>query len=224
MGKQAILEELDELLNIPQFERVLFHKLEELRLYFRDEVAFYRKLKEEFKKSAYGDMEICEDAEEERIQTYYFEINEDEAGEWFAAELEPAPPFGCNIYDILPNEIIKYISSFKTAPGKIETKKGFSLPTVKRKTFDLKFSKYSDQHALGTVRCIRARVEAPDVKENLEDCPEIYHYIKNIANAGDEHNYKELFFYMQKYEELRAYFFAELQLKMKPMLAGDMVD
>ena len=222
MPKQAILEELNELMNIPQFERVLFHKVEELKLYFQDEVSFYRKLKEKFKKSAYGDMEICEDPDEERIQTYYFELNEGE-DVWFIADMEPAPPYGLNYYDILPDELIKYICSYKPSPGKIETRKDFSLPTVKRKTFDLNFSKYSDNHALGTVKCYRIRAESADELENPEDCTEIYNYISN-ANRDDELNYKELFYYMQKYEELKTYFFAELHLKMKPLIAGNMVE
>ena len=75
MGKQEILDELTELLNIPQIERIIFHKVEELKLYLKDEVNLYKSLKSDFKRSAYGDMRICEDPGERKVQTYHFELN-----------------------------------------------------------------------------------------------------------------------------------------------------
>lgn len=222
MGKQELLDELNELLSIPQFERIVFHKVEELKLYLKDEVALYRDLKKSFKTSAYGDMQICGDTEDKVSQTYHFELNRNGKGEWIPTEVEPPPPPGRDIYDIIPEEIIEYISSFKTVSNKIETRRDFSFPTLKGEKFELRFAKYSDDHALGTVRCHRTGGENSDEKEEFDHIAEIYNYTER--EIDDEGSYKELFYYMQKYPALKTYFFTDFHMKMKPLIVGNLVE
>ena len=223
MKKQVILDELNELLNIPQLERIVFHKMEELKLYFQDEIKRYRDLKEYFKKAAYGTMEILEANKEmvKKDQTYHFELHCPAGGSWVATAIEPSPPSGYEIYDIIPEKIVEYIGSFVTGPGKIENLEKFSLPTLKEKSFDLTFTKYSEWHALGTIRTCKIPIGEGTEGEKPTPSPEIYYYDKKDTDKGD---YQELFYYMQKYPPLRRYFFTEFHMKVKPLILGNLVE
>ena len=221
--KQEKLDELNELLNIPQLERILFHKVEELKLYFKDEIQRYRGLKEEFKRSAYGDLHVLggQRGKSKKVQAYHFELNRTKDGQWIATSIEPSPPSGCEIYDIIPEEIVQYIGSSNTGPDKIEVKKDFSLASLKGKAFDLRFLKFSDRHVLGTLKAYEIPPANGAEGEKTNHMTEIYNYDKKETAKG---NYKELFYYMQKYPELRRYFFTELHMKMKPLIMGNLVE
>jgi len=220
MKKQVILDELNELLDIPQLERIIFHKMEELKLYFQDEIKRYRDLKDYFKKSAYGNLEILEANKEteKKNQTYHFELHCSTGGAWLATSIEPSPPAGYDIYDIIPEKIVEYIGSFITAPGKIERLEKFSLPTLKEKSFDLAFTKYSEWHALGTIRFYNIPT-GDGIKDEKKD--QIYYYDKKDTDKGD---YQELFYYMQKYPPVKRYFFTELHMKVKPLIVSNLVE
>jgi hypothetical protein len=228
MGKQEILDELNEFLNIPQFERIIFHKVEELKLYLKDEIDLYRSLKQSFKKTAYGDMEICddEDSEKPRHQVYHFELNSTDTDAWVATGIEPSPPPGCSAYDIIPEEIIQYMNTFETAPDRIESRREFMLPALKGKAFDLRFTRYSDHHILGTIKSYRVGAAEGDEQETMEpiDTGDIYHYEYKPFEDDDESNFKEFFYYMQKYPALKAYFFTELHMKMKPLIMANIAE
>jgi hypothetical protein len=228
--KQKILDELDELLDIPQIERIIFHKVEELKLYLADEIAHFREIKRYFKKLAYGEMKVLngEDAlkagEHERKhkpeQTYYFALHKGPDEHWNAVRLGPSPPAGYDISDIVPEGIAEYIGAFETTTGKLETVTDVSLPSIKGMRFDLHFTRYSPNHVLGTIkRC--------PLEENIGDDADdvfiegIYNYNKKDSQKND---YKELLYYMQKYPPLRMYFFTELHMKMKPLIKGKLVD
>jgi hypothetical protein len=223
MKKQVILDELNELLNIPQLERIVFHKIEELKLYFRDEIKRYRDLKAFFKKTAYGHMEILDENNgmEKKKQMYHFELHCTMGGPWQATSIEPPPPAGFDIYDIIPEKMVEYIGSFQTAPGKIEKLAKFSLPTLKEIAFDLIFTKYSEWHILGTI----SRCSIPTDDQSKDEKPDhmtgIYYYHKKDTDKAD---YKELFYYMQKYPALRRYFFTEFHMKVKPLIVGDLIE
>jgi hypothetical protein len=225
MGKQEILDELNELLNIPQFERIVFHKVEELKLFLKDEIDFYRDIKSNFKKSAYGDLGIIEGDEwiDNSSQTYHFELSCSESQEWIAVSLEPSPPPGYDTYDILPLEMIRYMSTYATEPDKIHSEREYKLPDLIGKAFDLRFTKYSDSHILGTLKAYKAKEsDSAELESDAIPTNQIYHY--NQYDAGDENNYKELMYYMKKYPALKAYFFTELNMKMKPLIIGNLVN
>ena len=223
MKKQVILDELNELLDIPPLERIIFHKMEELKLYFQDEIKRYRDLKEYFKRAAYGKMEILEANKEtkEKTQTYHFELHCSTGGSWLATSIEPSPPSGYEIYDIIPEKIVEYIGSFITTPGKIEKLEKFSLPALKEKSFDLTFTKYSEWHALGTIRTCKIPTGDSTKDEKPGQSTDIYYYDKKDTDKGD---YQELFYYMQKYPPVRRYFFTEFHMKVKPLIVGNLVE
>jgi hypothetical protein len=138
-----------------------------------------------------------------------------------ATSIEPSPPSGYEIYDIVPEKIIEYIGSFTSPPGKIEKLEKFSLPTLKEKVFDLTFTKYSEWHALGTIRSCKIPTDDITKDKKPDHMTDIYYYNKEDTEKGD---YKELFYYMQKYPPLRHYFFTEFHMKVKPLIEGDLVE
>jgi hypothetical protein len=180
-------------------------------------------LKEYFKKIAYGDMEILEANKEmgEKSQAYHFELYCPMDGPWQATSIEPSPPSGYEILDIIPEKIIEYIGSFITTPGKIENLEKFTLPTLIEKAFDLTFTKYSEWHVLGTIRSCNIPTGDSTKDEKPDHMTEIYNYNKSDTEKGD---YKELFYYMQKYPVLKRYFFTELHMKVKPLIVGNLVE
>jgi hypothetical protein len=235
MNKQEILAVLDELLNIPQFERIMVHKIEELKLYLEDEIEHYRQLKAYFKKLAYGDMIVLRNEEDEKEksveinwinggdkpeQTYHFELNQEKDNQWNVARLEPSPPRAYDIYDIIPEDVIEYIVSFDTSTGKMETITGLSLPAVGGIRFDLHFTKYSLHHILGTIKTHHLE-QTEDSEDGEEIIEKTYNYTRRKPGEND---YKELICYMYKYPPLRIYFFTEFHMKMKPLINGKMVD
>lgn len=228
MAKQEIVDELNELLNIPQFERIIYHKVEELKLYFKDEIDLYRTLKKNFKKSAYGDMQLIDGERQDDLppRTYHFELNLAEDGRWLIANLEPSPPLGHDAYDILPEAVIKHMTATSVNPDHIEVNREFTLQSFKDRSFDLRYTRYSQHHLLGTVQIhsvpVQEVLETDEEELSEEPLMEIYNYQQD--NTDDESNFKELFYYMQKYPALKTYFFTELHMKMKPLIIGKLVE
>jgi hypothetical protein len=215
MEKQKIIDELTELLNIPQFERIIYHKIEELKTYFRDEISLYTNLKKDFQKAAYGNMQIFENEEHIRSQTYRFELDRNEDNLWIPTEIEPPPPSMSEISNIIPPEIIEYITNFKSNPTKIETINNFTLPTLRGKMYNLRFAKYSDHHALGTITEIRTKKETQHQGAEADNLVDINDYYKEDTV---ELNYKELMYYMEKFPAFKEHVFSEFFMRWKPLI------
>lgn len=212
--KQEILDELEELLNIPQMERIIHHKVEELKLYLKDEIDHYRELKEGLRRSVYGEMTVLETDMETSGQepVFLFQLNKEGDEHWGPPRLEPPPPRGYDAGDILPDPVVEHIVSDKFPLREFQTIPGLSLPEIADNRFDLDFIKYSEHHILGTV--CRREVPSDAAVE------EISHYDPREA---EENNYNELLYYMQKFPPLRIYFLTEFHMKVKPLINGDMV-
>lgn len=218
--KQETIDELIELINIPQFERIIFHKIEELKFLLKDEIALYKSLRETFQVRTHGNMKVCEDDGKERTQTYRFELNLDEDGEWVPTGISPSPPPSCHVFDIVPKEVIHYISKFKPDPGKIEKIKEFSSAKLEGKIFELTFTRYSHRHALGTICELKEKIpiQPCDDPDNIIDINDSY---KKEPEGG---NYKELVFYMEKFPKFKAHIFSEFFLKWKPLIDNQMIE
>lgn len=215
MEKQKIIDELTELLNIPQFERIIYHKVEELKTYLRDEISLYKNLKKDFQKAAYGNMRVFENKEQIRSQTYRFELDRNEDNQWISTEIEPSPPSRSDISDIIPQEIVEYITGFKSNPTKIETVNNFTLPALRGRMFNLRFAKYSDNHALGTIIEIQQKKESSPLSAELNNLMDINDYYKEDTV---ELNYRELMYYMEKFPAFKEHVFSEFFMRWKPLI------
>jgi len=211
--KRDLLDELEDLLNIPQLERIIHHKVEELKIYLKDEIDHYMELKDLLRRSVFGKLTVVEPGIEpggqERV--FLFQLDKDANDRWGPPVLEPSPPPGYHIGDILPDRVVNQIVGDEFPLGEFQTVTGLALPGIEVAFFDLYFIKYSESHILGTV-CRR------DTPSTAVD--EVHHYDPREAVDG---NYNELILYMQKFPSLRIYFLTEFHMKMKPLINGNMV-
>jgi hypothetical protein len=216
MGKKEMLEELDDLLSIPQIDRIIFHKIEELKSYFEDEVSLYMNLKEGFRKAAYGNMQIYEGVESKKNQTYQFRLDKDENDEWNITDIEPSPRRGIEPNDIVPRVLIDFMTSFKSNPAKIEVLQNFTHPDVKGRGFHLRFAKYSDRHLLGTIT--EYRIETEETSAEVSKAAKIVEINDYYKNESPEFNYRELKYYMENFPEFKDHILSEFFLRWKPLI------
>jgi hypothetical protein len=212
MRKQAIIDELNELMNIPWFERIIYHKLEELKISLREEITMYRKLKSNFKKTHQNHLYIFDNEHQKKIPTYRFELNKQENDEWILTKIEPFPNDGTKVDDIVPKSIINHISCVKTDRLRIHHYSGSGIPPKNGKSFDVEFTKYSDFHAFGTVH------EKPDELNWNEKSDQLNLMESNNGKIPDEIKYDELFYFMQKYPHVKYYILSYFYMKLRPDL------
>jgi len=223
LEKEELLEEIKEMLNIPQLERIIFHKINELKFFFREEVERYRNLKAKFRQEAYGDIHVLDTRleVENEFQTYHFELNLNKKKQWIVSAIEPSPPPGYETEDIIPNEIIKYIASIEGNSSKIETQKNVSFPSIKGKRFDLSFMRYSNSLILGTIKGFNIPIDDVADTGPPDDLSDLYY---NNQDNNDEKNFRDLIYFMQKYPSVKNYFFTELNMKMRPLIQGKIIE
>jgi hypothetical protein len=220
MDREELIAEFSELLTIPEFEKIITHKIEELKLLLSDEITLYKNVKHTFEKTAKGNMVVCEDNGIERGPTYRFELNRTEAGEWIPARIDPPLPPYRDRFDVIPHEVIQYISRFTPNPLKIEKIREYAPPSLKERIFEFSFTRYSHHHALGTICEIKKRtipeLSKPDKRSNI-----------GIDNAytknSEDGNYREFVFYMEKFPIFKDHQFSEFFQKWKPLFDNGMI-
>ncbi len=215
MGKKEMLDELDELLNIPQAERILFHKVKELKTLLRDEISLYRDLKDGFRSTAYGKMHIYEEKEQKKLPTHRFQLDKDEHEKWKITDIDPSPHAGIEAGEIVPPLIVKYMDSFSADATKIETVPDFSHPDLGDRAFLLRFAKYSDRHIMGTIAETQPKKEGPPAEPEAGKVVDINDYYNKDKTRF---NYRELMSYMERFPALRDHIFAEFLMRWKPLI------
>ena len=193
MDKRIDIDELAELLNIPEFERIVYHKVEELKCVMSDRIAYYLNLKNNFKKTAYGNLQIFENNEYAGRRIFRFELNKSEEGRWIPTVVEPDLPAGCNVYDIIPPAVIKFVACFKTESNRIRKHRGGFQTTTGKRQFAIEFTKYSDIHILGTI------VESTEefVANEVKDRQNVVKLDFPAHRSDNGNNFEELIHYMQ---------------------------
>lgn len=220
MDKQERIKEIIELMNIPEFEKLINIKIEELKIILAKKVKLYYKLKNEFKGSNQEDgLQLFEDGSVDRSkQTYFFELNriEDSSNklgyQWILKKIDPEPE--ADIEEIIPSEVIAIIGRHKTNPTKIEFDEFYSKSLEKK--FDIKSIKYNDSRVFGTIRTIR---EDKKVKESqLDDKSDTITLDVHQEKKENEKKYTELFRYMEKYPEIKDHIFTYFYMIQKPVV------
>jgi len=230
MTSRIDLDELSELINIPEFERIIYHKIEELKFVLADKINMYRNLKHNFKKTAYGHMHLFENETPKETPVFRFELHEIEDSGWHLSKIEPNPPEGVEIEDIIPRRIIKHIIGYETNHEKIYryVGKGDTVGDSMSQTngndsgdaFTVEFSKFSENHILGTIRRAGPQEAKGSAVKDLKIIKADWHYEKN----GDEENFRELFHYMQKYPEIKNQIFSEFFHRTKPRIDNQILN
>ncbi len=193
MDKRIDIEEFIELLNIPEFERIVYHKVEELKCVMSDRIAYYLNLKNNFKKTAYGNLQVFENEDYTGRRTYRFELSKSEDGRWLPTVVEPDLPAGCNVYDVIPPAVIKFVACFKTESNRIRKHKGSFQTTAGKRSFEIEFTKYSDIHILGTIT--ESTEEFAGI--GLKDRQNVVKLDFPSQKSSNRNNFEELIQYMQ---------------------------
>ncbi|MCX6582809.1 MAG: hypothetical protein NT166_21750 [Candidatus Aminicenantes bacterium] len=203
------INELIEILSIPEIEDIIWKKLESLKT---DEPAKFIRLYKEKKKTLR--QEIFENKRKEAEETdkarhddlRWFEIVlfNAEAHWWKLTAMEPVPMTYYDKTEILPVEVIKAVEESPVDRGKVRKITNLRSDLV-GKSFDLTFIHYSCNNAFGTIR------ENPGARE-MRHQEQDYTLNENMDMA-----YNVFFTYMKRYPEIRDYFFNEFFNIIKPM-------
>jgi hypothetical protein len=219
MNKQERVKELFELMNIPEFEKLINIKIEELKIILAKKVNLYYKLKNEFKGTNQEGLHLFENGSLDRSkQTFFFELNRIEdtnsttGYQWILKKIDPEP--NGDIAGIIPADVIPLIGRHKTNPTKIEFDEYFSEKLNKK--FDIKSIKYNDSRVFGTIRTIREnkKVKASELEDKSDTITLDVHQEKK----ENEKKYTELFRYMEKYPEIKEHIFTYFYMIQKPVI------
>lgn len=239
--KQEVIKEFSELINVPQFERIIIHKINELKELFSEEIELYRNIKDNFSenssaapldnKAPAAALPPVNGGDPVRfISQYSFQLDRDPGGEWLPACIDPPPPISPG--EIVPPEIIKYIATFEPNPGKIEIRKNFTLPSLDGRYFDLNFTRYSHHHALGMIAEHKIIPFTPRRTNNTAPAPcETNAVVNNIININDTNSkspekgdFRSLIYYMEQFPALKKHIFTEFFMKWKPLIDNRLIE
>jgi hypothetical protein len=215
--RHKMIEDLNELINIPDVDTYIFLTIEQAKIKFSDEILNYRQLKNSFHQVKRGNMTLIEDKQRNiHAESFYFEVkrikpkNGKLKHQWVITKIKPKPKQ--EYVDIIPIEFINSIDFYMVDPDKIETFKRFKSRSLK-KFFDIRFTRYSETHVMGSIR--ESKVESLNTKdEDFEDEREAFKL--NLGQTSIKEDYMELFRYMEEFPEIKEDIFNRFNMVQKP--------
>lgn len=208
-------DELLELLNIPEFERLIYNKIEETKEILKDKIDSYKNIKEYLKKTTSRNPSYINDDPSRRVQIYRFEFNRIETMEWIPVMVDPLPPNGCSIEDIIPTSLVRHIASYPVNPHRVQNFKIETKETGIHRCQEVEFIRYSEDYLFGGIRLI-------DISEQNDSGNHAESLIVEIEwdydKKGDEKNFQDLFYYMQRFPEIKNCILGDFFHRLKPRL------
>ncbi|MDD1648740.1 MAG: hypothetical protein LUQ42_05590 [Methanomicrobiales archaeon] len=200
------INELIDLLHVPEVEKRLYLKIEELKSSeYENKITLYKQKVENYKNILFKNKKQHDTLAIEEGQPYWFELTRFKGCQWQVTRLEPEPPPYLDILEIIPPDIIKLIDLSLTDPDKIESRCNI-LSTTFNITYDLEFVRCSANHAIGTI-CETCRTpQSMGIK---------LHEKAYLENNHIDFALKSFFSYMQKIPTIRTYFLNEFFSKIK---------
>jgi len=215
MNRQQQINEIMELMNIPEFEKLIGIKVEELKIILDKQIKLYRNLKSEFSHGAEKRrLRSIENKSLEPVkETYFFELNRIEDTDhtrgckWILRRMEPEPELDAE--EVIPDSLIEILSSHSTDPLKIEFDEFYSDRLAGK--LDVRSIKYNDARIFGTLRLISQNKKVTERSGTITlDVPR--------EEMEQEQRYTELFRYMEKYPQIREHIFTYFYMIQKPMV------
>jgi hypothetical protein len=127
-----LIEEIKDLVEIPEIERIIRHRIEELKYMLSESIYLYRDIEEsllELKPPKHpGKMHLC---------GQIFELTLIGKKTWIPSIPYPLKDF--DIYGIIPQEVIDFIVKYKTQIGMPILLPGTTFPGLEERKFDLSF-------------------------------------------------------------------------------------
>jgi hypothetical protein len=139
-----LIEEIKDLVEIPEIERIIRHRIEELKYMLSESIYLYRDIEEsllELKPPKHpGKMHLC---------GQIFELTLIGKKTWIPSIPYPLKDF--DIYGIIPQEVIDFIVKYKTQIGMPILLPGTTFPGLEERKFDLSFEKINNKLFTGII-------------------------------------------------------------------------
>ncbi len=211
-----MIEDLHELIEIPEVDTYIFLTIEQAKIKFAEEIRNYYHVKNTFQRTKRGNLMLIEDKNpSQQTQSYYFEFKRIKPKDsmlkfqWLIATIKPTPKE--DPWQIIPVEFMNMMDFHAVDPDKIETFKNFKSRSLK-KYFDIRFTRYSDTHVMGSIR-----ENCKEVADNTDENEQEQEAFKlNLSKKNTKRDYMELFRYMEEYPEIREDIFNRFDMVQKP--------
>jgi len=198
MSNDRFLREIEDLLNIPEFKKILTHRVAELKLLLSDDIGHYRNVT--------GMINPGKRANS--AEGMQFELIRFGNSLWIPSLPEQPDQTEETVYDFIPEPLINYITDFDIEQGEIKMISALELPELKGKSFNLSFEKPSEDFIIGIISEKRNEDEMtgntePEVEVNFKDMELFFTYLLNFP-----------FFYK--------HILNEFKMMWKPLIDSDM--
>jgi hypothetical protein len=227
--REQKINELLELMNIPEIEAAVFHHLNLIKNEAKDEINLYRNLRNGFMATVFEGMYVYTgEQQQEEFPVYYFEAQRKAPNNWVLTDINPQPPDEVDIDEIIPRDIINLIgaqniefNSIKSLKNEVETPSGY-------KSFFTRFARHSDYLVVGSIRRIKTWREQGGKKKSdsaSEDqaAPQgrsrvVKNAVVEFKDRDDLGTVKTLFYYIQKYPEVKYQLCEDFYNRIKPRI------
>lgn len=227
--REQKINELLELINIPEIEAAVFHHLNLIKREVEEEINLYRNLKSGFKLTVYGDLYIYTGQKREGFPVYYFELRRKARNHWVLADINPQPPDNVDIDEIVPQEIIDQLGAENIEPDRIKYLQNEVETTSGYKSYALRFAKYSDSLVLGNIRQIKTWRKQGRKKKAIQPSEDqsghqsdsdsrIVKSASDFRDHDDLETIETLFYYIQKYPEVKKQMCEDFYTRIKPYI------
>ena len=141
MSHDKILKELEDLLDIPEFKKILTHRIAELKLLLSDDIGHYRNITRMIRPGK-------RTTPAEGVQ---FELVRLGDSLWIPALTDQPDQPDSNVYDFIPQIVIDYIIDFEIESGEIKMISALEFHQLKGRTFNLSFEKHREDFITGII-------------------------------------------------------------------------
>ena len=200
MSHNKILRELEDLLDIPEFRKILTHRIEELKLLLSDDIGHYRNITGM----------ISPGKRMSPAEGVQFELVRLGDSLWIPALADLPDQPDSNVYDFIPQIVIDYIIDFDINPGEIKMISILEFPRLKGRTFNLSFEKHREDFITGII----------SERKNEED-----NYSKINPELVEDINFSDmelLFHYLLNFPFFYKHILNEFKMMWKPLIDSDM--
>lgn len=139
-----LIDEIKDLVEIPEVERIIRHRVEELKYLLSKSIHLYRDIEDsllELKPPKHpGRMHLC---------GQIFELTLIGKKTWIPSI--PYPSSDYDIYGLIPQEVIDFIVKYKAQIGMLILLPGITVPGLEERKFDLSFEKINHKRFTGII-------------------------------------------------------------------------
>jgi hypothetical protein len=190
------LDELIELIHIPEIEFLVRCSFEKAKALHRDRVNQYRNLQNYFKPTQFKNLQIFKNTIDVPLKAYRFTLNRNSQGEFVVSEILPLPSKGHSKSDIITQDIINRIECFNPDEEKVRE---FKERWFANKMCIVEFAKINEDHVIGHIKECEEERDFIKRREKIQ-CISIS---MNHQDSDTNEIYQELFSNMEKFPALR---------------------